>query len=197
MNLVDRAKNIIMSPKTEWPVVAGEEPNIGQIFTGYVLPLALIPTVAHIIGWGIIGSGLGASITWGIAMGLIQFISAFLGVYISAFVVDLLAPNFGSQKSLGRAVQLVAYSYTPGWVGGIFNIIPALGWLGTLASLYGLYLLYLGLPHTMKTPPDKVVVYLIVTIVVVIVVYAIIGLILTTVIFSILGLSALSMLKGM
>ncbi len=48
MNLVERAKNIIITPKTEWDVIAKEEPNIQQILFGYVLPLALIPTIAAI-----------------------------------------------------------------------------------------------------------------------------------------------------
>jgi hypothetical protein len=33
MNIVERAKNIIMTPKTEWSVIAGEQPNIAQIIT--------------------------------------------------------------------------------------------------------------------------------------------------------------------
>jgi hypothetical protein len=164
---------------------------------GYVLPLALIPAVAALIGWGLVGTAMMTSFTWGLAMGLTMFISALVGVYISAFVVDILAPNFGSQRGLGRAVQLVAYSYTPAWVAGVLHILPFLGWLASLASLYGLYLLYLGLPHTMKTPQDKVVVYLIVSIVVVIVVYFVLTAILTAIFFGIFGLSAMSMMRGM
>jgi len=38
MNIVERAKSIILTPKTEWLVVAAEEPNIRQIVTEYVLP---------------------------------------------------------------------------------------------------------------------------------------------------------------
>ena len=162
-----------------------------------MLPLALIPTIAHVIGLGLIGRGVMTSFTWGLATGLVQFILAFVGVYLTAFVVDLLAPNFGSQKNLGRAVQLVAYSYTPAWVAGVFNIIPFLGWLAMLASLYGLYLLYLGLPPIMKTPEDKVVVYLIVTIVVLIVIYAIVGAILTAIFLGIFGLGMMSAASGM
>lgn len=194
MSLVDRAKNIILTPKTEWPVIAGETPNIGQIMIGYVLPLALLPTIGSILGYGLIGQGPLSSFTWGIAMGLIGFIGAIVGVYISAFVVDFLAPNFGSEKNLGRATQLVAYSYTPAWVAGILNIIPFLGILVLLASLYGLYLIYLGLPHMMKTPQDKVVVYLVVTIIVVIIVSVILTAILTPIMFGIFGLSALSLM---
>ncbi len=193
MNLVDRAKNIILQPKTEWGVIAGEEPNVGQIFTGYVLPLALIPAIASIIGWGLIGRGILSSFSYGIAMGIIQLISAFVVVYIAAFVIDFLAPNFGSQKGLGRAVQLVAYSYTPAWVAGIFYIIPVIGWLAMLAGLYSLYLLYLGLTPIMKTPPDKAVGYLVVSIIVLLIVYFVIGTILTMIVLAIFGLSALSM----
>ena len=51
MNIVDRAKNIIMTPKTEWTAIAAEEPNVGQIISGYVIPLALIPAIAAMLGW--------------------------------------------------------------------------------------------------------------------------------------------------
>ena len=130
MNLIDRAKNIILTPKTEWPVIAGEEPNNGQIIIGYVLPLALIPLLANIIGWGVIGRGV-TSFGVGIASGLVAFGVAIISVYLAAYVIDILAPNFGSQRNLGRAVQLVAYSSTPGWVAGVFHIIPFIGWLAS------------------------------------------------------------------
>jgi len=196
MNLVERAKNIITTPKTEWEAVANEEPNIQQIMIGYVLPLALIPAIASVIGWGILGSALLRSFSWGIAMGIVQLISAFVTVYITALVVNLLAPNFGSEKNMGRAIQLVAYSYTPAWVGGILNIFPFLSWLGLLFGLYGLYLMYLGLPFTMKTPQDKNILYLIVSIIALIIVYMIIAAILTSIIVAIFGFSYMSM-KGL
>ncbi len=192
MNLVDRAKNIIMTPKTEWAVVAGEQPNTGQIFVGYVLPLVLIPTVASILGWGLFGAGFGSSFTYGIATGLVTLISAFVGVYLTAFVIDLLAPTFASQKNLGRATQLVAYSYTPAWVGGIFNLIPLIGWIGGLFGLYGIYLLYLGIPHLMQTPKEKVIPYMVVSIIVLLVVYAVVGAIVGAIMFGLLGVSAFS-----
>ena len=197
MILVDRAKNIIMTPKTEWLAIAAEEPNVAQIMTGYVIPLALIPAIATLIGYGVIGSGFMHSFTWGIAYGCVSFVSTVVGVYVTAYVVDFLAPNFGSQKNFGRAMQLVAYAYTPAWVGGVLNVIPALGVIGALAGLYGLYLMYLGLPATMKTPQDKVVVYLIVAVVVLIVVYMIIGAILTGILLSALGLTMLGGLGHM
>lgn len=124
--------------------------------------------------------------------GVIQLVSAVAGVYITALVVDALAPQFGSRKDLGRAMQLVAYSNTPAWVAGVFGIIPLLGWVAIIGAFYGLYILYLGFPHIMNTPQDKVAIYLIVTIVILVVVYLIIGAILTSLFFAILGLGALS-----
>ena len=192
MNLVERAKNILLTPKTEWEAVAAEEPNIQQILLGYVLPLALIPTIATIIGWGVIGMFGFTSFTYGIAMGLVQIINAFLSVIIAGFVIDALAPSFGSQKNMGRAVQLVAYSMTPIWVAGILNILPTIGWLAGLIGLYGLFLMYLGLAPLMKTPEDKKVGYLVVSIIILIVVYFVIAAILTAILMAVFGLSILS-----
>ncbi len=196
MNLVDRAKSIILSPKTEWEVIANEPADMGGIFTGYVIPLALIPAVASFIGYGFIGFGFMSGITFGLAYALVSLIGSLVGVFLLAFVVNLLAPSFGSVKDQGRAMQLVAYTYTPIWVGGIVNILPFLGWLGMLFGLYGIYLMYLGFPHTMKTPEDKVVVYMIVAVIVLMIIYFVVGGILTTIMFSILGLGLSSMMGG-
>jgi hypothetical protein len=196
MNIVDRAKNIIMTPKTEWTAIAAEEPNVGQIISGYVIPLALIPAIAAMLGYGLIGRGMASSFTMGIAMAIIGFVVALGGVYLTAYVIDMLAPNFGSQKNFGRAMQLVAYSYTPAWVAGILNIIPVLGVLVLVASIYGLYLMYLGFPHTMKTPDEKVVVYMVVSIVVLIVVYFVLTALLTAIVLGVFGLSTMSMIGG-
>lgn len=188
MNIVDRVKNILITPKTEWPVIASEPADAGQVLMTYVLPLAAIPFVGYLLN-GLIGS---MGLTYGIAMGVVQFLTAVIGVYIVAFVVDLLAPSFGSEKSLGRSVQLVAYSMTPGWVAGILYIIPSLGVLVTIASLYGLYLMYLGLPVIKKTPQDKQIIYLVVIIIAVFVVYLILAAILGGILLALFGLTALS-----
>ena len=188
MNLVDRAKNIIVTPKTEWPVIASETPNTQQILVTYILPLALIPVIANIIGWGFVGA-IFKSVSWGIAMGLVQFFAVFISIFIATLVINALAPNFSSTKDSGRAMQLVAYSYTPSLVGGIFALIPMISWLGSLFALYGLYLLYVGLPHLMKTPKDKVAVYFIVSLIVIVVVYWVIAAILTGIFITIFGLS--------
>jgi len=194
MNLIERTKNILLTPNKEWDVINGEEPNTPGIITGYVLPLAGAAAVAAFIGYGLIGFNLGfgirvKGIDWGLYHGISVLASALLSVFVSAFIIDALAPSFGSEKNMGKSVQLVAYSWTPGWIGGLLAIIPSLAVIGSLAGLYGLYLLYIGLPKLKKTPQDKQVGYFVVSLIVMIVVFVVIGLILGKILMSVFGLS--------
>ena len=50
---------------------------------------------------------------------------------------------------------MVAYGSTAGFVGGVFSLLPALGWLGLLAAIYSIYLIYTGLPVLMHNPAAK------------------------------------------
>ena len=192
MSLVDRAKSIITTPKTEWPVIETEEPDTGSLITGYALPLMLIPVVGTLIGSGLLGP---LGLMFGVAMGVASLVSSLIGTFIAAFVVNALASSFGSVANQGRAFQLVVYSNTPAWVAGILSIVPVLGGFAAMAGgLYGIYLMYLGLPSTMQTPDDKRVVYVIVALVVTIVVYVVLAGILATAILGVFGLSAASMM---
>jgi hypothetical protein len=184
MGLIDRAKNMILSPKTEWDVVAAETTTPAKIVTGYVLPLAAASAVAHFIGVALLMTGLMSALgvshsmvgsLAGLVMGIVM---AVVSVFVLAFIVDALAPTFAGQKSMTQAVKVVAYSYTPAWVFGLLAVIPFLGWIAALlGALYGIYLLYLGLPKLMKSPPEKAVPYLVVTIVCAIVLWIVVGLV--------------------
>jgi hypothetical protein len=154
MNLVERVKNIILTPKTEWPVIAGEPGDVGFLFGNYVAILAAIPAVCGFIGALLLGVPIGAALL----SAVLHYLLTFVVVYIVALVVDALAPTFGSTKNFANALKLTVYSYTPSWVAGVFLLIPGLHFL-TILGLYGLYLLWLGLPPLMKTPPDKAIVY--------------------------------------
>src|SRR5438552_8796146 len=192
MNSIERAKNIIVSPNKEWDVIALEQPNTGQIIFGYVLLFAGAAAVAAFIGYGLIGFSVGflhyATATWGIYHALSVLVEAIAGVFISAIVIDALAPSFGSQKNMGRSIQLVAYSYTPGWIGALLAIFPPLAIIGVIAGLYGFYLLYIGIPKLKKTPADKQAGYFVVSIVTIIVVYVVIYLIMSRIVLGAMGL---------
>jgi len=184
MDLVSRAQNILMKPKDEWAKIKAETTPVPQLFTSYAAILALVPAVAQFIGYGLIGQrvpfvglvrlGLGSSVFRAIlfyALGLAS-------VYAFGFVINMLAPSFGSKQNLESAMKLAVYSMTPVWVGGIFYMFLPLSILAMLAGLYGLYILYLGFDAPMmETPKDKAVGYCVVSIVVYVVLYAVVSVI--------------------
>jgi len=175
MNIVERAKNIILKPKDEWTIIDQETTGIPSLILTYLISLALIPTIAAFIGYGIMGANIfGPSLSLGIKQAIVTFVTTFLGVCISAYTINYLAPNFGSTKDLRKAMQLVIYSYTPVMLAGAFLAIPALG-VFAIVGIYGLYLLYIGIKPMMKTPDDKVTSYFVVSLLVVIAIYAILA----------------------
>jgi hypothetical protein len=190
MALLDRVKNIIMTPKTEWQVINGETETPQSLLSKYVIPLLLIGTAASFIGYAFIGKGyfLGRiiGIKWGIYFAIQYLVTGILGYYVSTYVVDALAPSFGSEKNLGKSAQLVAYASTPFWVASVFNILPVLSWL-TIVGLYAIYLFYIGLPLVKKTPADKTVAYMIVAALVNIVVWFVVGMILAFILTATIG----------
>jgi len=157
--MITRIKEILTAPKKEWAVIAGENAPHAKVFIGYVLPLSLIPAIAAFIGYGLLGySVLGVhlhSMSWGIREAVRLWVSMVGGIYLTAYVINFLADTFGAKKDFDQAFSLVAYSYTPMLVAGIFYILPALAPLASLAGLYGLYILYLGMQPMMKAPVEK------------------------------------------
>jgi hypothetical protein len=174
-NLFGRAKSILLTPRTEWPVIAAEADTIGGIYTGYILILAAIPVLKLLL----VSRYLGVSM---VPIAITTYVLSLAGVFLVALIVDALAPTFGGQKNRVQALKAVAYAYTAAWVAAIIGIVPGLGLLSALAGLiYGLYLLYLGLPFTMKCPPEKSPGYTVTTVIAAIVVSVVLGLIVRSV----------------
>lgn len=182
--MIERIKNILFSPKTEWEKIKAETTGIAQVLTGYAVPLALLPAIFGMLGFALIGQRYGFGpisgvfripFTYAIVWAIVQYILTLVGLYVEGIVINALAPSFGSTQNPVNAFKLAVYASTPSFVAGILHIIPALGIIVFLISLYGIYLLYLGIPILMETPKEKIVGYLIVTIIVMIVLYFIIG----------------------
>jgi len=171
MSVIDRVKNICLTPNTEWPVIAEEAATPASLITGYVVPLAAIGALAGFIGGSIIGRSLPYIGTYrvpfatGLGIAVFTFVMAIVGVFILSLIINALAPSFGGQKDNTLALKVAVYSYTPAWVAAVFNILPLLGLLALVGALYGLYLLYLGLPRLMKCPSDKAAGYTVVVVV--------------------------------
>lgn len=170
--LIARAQRLLLSPESEWEVIAGEAADIQAIYKTYVGPLIVASSIAGAIAYLYLGHGLGGTIQ----VLLAQVVLGLLGVYVVAFVVNALAPSFGATPDMGQAFKLAAYAPTAAWVGGICAIVPLIGGIVAIGgALYTLYLYYVGLPRLMRPPEDKVIVYLLAVLGVVIVIFIAIG----------------------
>lgn len=178
MNIYQRAKNLLLAPAKEWHSIDEEDVNSSHVLT-YLLVLALIPAVAGFIGMGFIGLNVfgihSGSIGWGFRNAISSYLGIVGGAYISAFVIDFLADKFQATSSFNVAFKVVAYSYTPMCVAGVFYLIPSLSFLVPLAGLYGLYILYTGMKPMLKVPEDKMMGYFIVCLLSIIVVSMVVG----------------------
>ncbi|MBI5584524.1 MAG: YIP1 family protein [Deltaproteobacteria bacterium] len=180
MDIVSRVKGILLKPKETWLEIKNEPTETKELFTSYAAVLAAIPAVASFIGFSLIGmSILGFHYRMpfisGIGHLIVSYVFSLLGLYVVGLIIDALAPSFGSRKNPVQAMKVAVYSWTPAWLAGILLLIPSLAPLSMLISLYSLYLFYLGLPVLMETPQDKVIGYVMVTILVSIIVSIVIG----------------------
>ncbi len=179
MALVDRAKNMVLAPAAEWPVVAGESASIGSLYTGYVIPLALIgPVCSFVSSLVILHHPIIA-----ILSGALSFVFELIAIFVVALIADALVTSFGGAKNGTQSLKWVAYASTPRLLAGVALLIPILGpFIVLLASLYGLYVLYLGALPVMRVPQDKAVGYTAVVVVCYIVLVVILTIIIGTII---------------
>ncbi|HNX97354.1 MAG TPA: Yip1 family protein [Candidatus Aminicenantes bacterium] len=187
MNLVERAKNILLTPKTEWEVIKGEPLTVVDMFTKYAMILAAIPAVAGFLGHLLIGIHVplfgnirwpfGNSLLWAV----LTYVLSLAGTYALAMIIDALAPTFGAKKDLVASTKVAVFSYTAAWVGGVFMLIPSLSVLSSLIAIYSLVLLWMGMKSLKEVPEDKMVGYFVVSLIVALVIFFVIGLIVSAV----------------
>ncbi len=197
MNLVDRAKGIVLKPADSWISIEQEPYDLQKLYVPYMVVLALIPAVAGFIGMSIFGiGGFGLSmrvpVITGLGLMVSQYVMTLVMVFVWGWLISMLAATFGGQPNLGNAVKLTVFASTPAMLAGIFQAIPSLSALAILGALYSLYLVYLGLPILMKNPQEKTIPYMAVAALVGIVCSVLVGLV-----SSMLMPSSMSRMSGM
>ena len=157
-------------------MIAGETPTVQSLYVDYVVILAAIGPIAMALRFGLFGFGIGVA--------LVSYVIALFMVYLLAWIIDALAPNFGGEKNFIRSLQLVAYSFTAAWVGGVFHLVPGVGWLLSLvAAIYSFYTFFLGAPVLRKCSAEKAAVFTIVVVLSAIV----LGAVLSSLLYSMAG----------
>jgi hypothetical protein len=160
--VIQRARSLLVSPRTEWPVIAAEPATVTSLYREYIMIMAAIAPVCEFVKVSLLGyawhgfrvyrRGIGV----GLADAIVEYVIALIAVYVLAVIIESLASNFGGQPNRVQALKVVGYSYTASWVAGFAQVLPGLYGLFALAGMiYSVFLLYLGLPGTMKAPPEQ------------------------------------------
>jgi hypothetical protein len=157
--IIERAKNVLLQPKAEWPKIEAEPATVGSIYSNYVIYVAAVPVLATLIGSLVFGYGIGnitirPSLGAALTTAVLQYALQLGAVYVFALIIDWLAPRFGGESNRINAFKLAAYSTTASWLAGAFALVPALAFLSIL-GLYSIYLLYTGAPVLMKIAGDR------------------------------------------
>jgi MFS family permease len=156
-NLFGRVRSILVRPRAEWARIAVEpaESPLGS----HVLPLAAAGALAGLIGALIeMDFSVGAEWSWLLAAALLHVVLALLGVALTAWIAERLAPRFGAEVLPERAAQLAGYAATAFLLAGLAQIVPLISPLVLLAGgIYSIVLYSLGARVLLPMPEDRVV----------------------------------------
>ncbi len=195
MSLIDRAKNILLTPKTEWAKIDAEPATVAGLFTGYAVILALLPAIGTLLAVLLsLGPYRYFGMNYFLVTAVLSYVIGLVVLYVMGIVANALAPSFDGTNDQVSAMKLVVYSATPMWIAGFFGFIPGLGMLVGLAGFaYSAYLIYLGSSVVMKVPQDKAVGFTAVTIIIWIVLAMVLtGVIVGAVVASMIGGAAMT-----
>jgi hypothetical protein len=164
MNILDKVMGILFKTNGTLPQLK-EESNTLQQPMFYLAILTLIPFMATFIGYSAIGfdTSAGSNFRLPVTSSLIHIVVQFLltvgGVFLTALIVNYMAPKFGGKGNYPNAFKAVSYACTPSLIGGVLAIHPKMSLLGSwsgfviglIIAIYGLYILYQALPVLMES----------------------------------------------
>lgn len=157
IEIIQRAKNILINPAEEWKVIKEESTDRSGVIRSYALPFISLLAITTFLGMFIFRNYMTAGIM--VTSAIVTFIGAFLSIYISAYFINELASSFESKKDLNSSFKLVVYSYTALLIShAIANLLLPLFFIA-IFGVYSAYIMWMGLGPMMETPEEKKVVY--------------------------------------
>lgn len=176
MDLIEffqRAKNFITSPVEEWQVIQEEQANRSEVVRNYLLLFVLLLAVTTFLGIFLFRNYVTVSIM--ALSAVVSALGAFLSVYISAYVINELAPKFDSKRDFASTFKLVTYSYTAIFIAhSIASLLLPLFFI-VIFGLYSIYILWMGLEYMMETPRENRLIFGIICSLIILVVYVLLN----------------------
>ena len=148
--IIEQIKDIFLSPGTFWDEAKAEQISTSDLVKKYFIFIAAVPTVAGFFGALFIGDNFFRALIWAVLF----YGCAIAGVYLVSKVMMFLAQSFNAKKDELAIFKLVAYSFTPILLAGIFFLIPPIYWLAII-GLYGFYFFWIGFQKIVECPQDE------------------------------------------
>jgi hypothetical protein len=165
--IIKRTSNILLRPQEEWEVISQEKTSKGEVLFGYALPYIIILAISSVAGMFLFYYGF-FSISYILCSAVFTFVIPFVAIIISSYIINALAPSFGSVSNIDNAFKLVIYSFTASFLASIItSLLPKLLFIG-IAGLYSIFIFWYGFAPMMKTPDDKKAGYAIISILILI-----------------------------
>ena len=172
--LLGRVKSILLTPKTEWPVIAAEPATTAGIYTGYILLLAAVPALCQFLKLAVSWIQRAVPGTRCISAPPMRSKSRSRSTWARSSVPSWWRssstrwrPPSAARRTASRRSRSWPIRTPPRGSPGSpcccrCSWAPLIMLIGLV---YGIYLLYLGLPPTMKCPPEKAAGYTAVTLI--------------------------------
>ena len=155
---------LFFSPHMAWEHIREQEDTVLLTYLKFVIPIALIPSIAWYFGSVEIGWQLGDRVIKLTSESAIQimvlfYLAMLIGTGVLGAMVHWMSETYEANTStISKGVRIAAYTLTPMFLCGVTGFYPIL-WLdillGCAAAAYAVYLLYIGVPIVMKIPEER------------------------------------------
>jgi hypothetical protein len=154
----------LFNPSEEWKKIRDVECTIGKCYCGYVFIMAAIAPICGYIGTTTFGWEIGSreaiklSTDSALIIAIAYYLVMLVGVFSMGLMIQWMGRTYGSEQNLSRCVRLAAFTATPLFLVGVFELFPIL-WLnfviGLPALAYSVKLLYTGVPIMMEVDNER------------------------------------------
>ena len=155
---------VMLSPRSTWESIREQDDSVLATYLKFVIPIALLPTIAWYYGSVEVGWQLGDRVIKLTSTSAMQIMALFylamlIGTGLLGCMVHWMSETYEANTSTVRkGIQIAAYTLTPLFICGATGFYPVL-WLdillGCAAAAYAVYLLYIGVPIVMKIPEER------------------------------------------
>ncbi len=182
--IIERAKNVMLNPKSTWVDISNETTTTKSLYMSWVIPMAAFLGICQflsswLVGYSMMGMTYKPTFMSSLGMGMTSVVTNLIAVFVAAFILNFLAPKFSGRDGLDRTLRLVAYASTPNYLAGILGFIPGL-WIGTVVlGFYSIYIFWIGVQEMTGVPAEKKVPYTAISVVAIFITMIVIGFITT------------------